>query len=155
MPSRALPALVIVIALSAVTACGGQDTLTHEELVSKANEICSEPVAQAQAIVSDPPDPTSGLDEAWVQELGEAAPLILTAAQGLASLDPPPEDEETYSDMVAAYESLADTMQNAADAAETGDEALVGQQITGALAALQAADAAATELGIEECARAE
>ncbi len=154
MPSRSMPRCLIAMSFSLLAACGGQDTLTHEELVSKANQICAEPVAQAKAIVSDPPDPTSGLDEQWVQELSDAAPLILTAAQGLASLDPPSEDEETYADLVASYETLADTMGNAAAAAEAGDAALVGQQISSALVALEAADAAAVELGIEECGRA-
>jgi hypothetical protein len=152
MPSRSPLAPVVAFTLSLLAGCGGQDTLTHEELVSKANEICAEPVSRAQAIVGEAPDPTSGLDEAWVQQLDEAAPLVLTAAQGLASLEPPAEDEDAYTDMVEAYQTLADTMQNAADAAAAGDEALVGQQIAAGLTALQTADAAATALGIEECA---
>jgi len=56
---------------------------------------------------------------------------------------------------VAAYETLADTMQNLADAAETGDTALAGEQLATAAEALADADAAATALGIEGCARAE
>jgi hypothetical protein len=152
IPMGLLAAATLAVA---VAACGGGDTLTHEELVTKANEICSEPVAQAQEIVESPPDMSAGLDEQWVKELGEAAPLIQTVAQGLATLEPPSEDEDRYADLVEAYETLADTMQNAANAAETGDTALVNEQLPAAVAALAAADAAATDLGMEECARAD
>ena len=138
-----------------LAACGGQETLTHDELVQKANEVCSEPVAQAQEIVGTAPSPGEAPSEEWIAQLGEAAPLILTAAQGLATLNPPPEDEDLYSDLVAAYDTLAETMQNAANAAEAGDTALVQQQLPAAEAALEDADAAATALGIEECARPE
>jgi hypothetical protein len=151
--SRSVATLAVVGVL--VAACGGQETLTHDELVTKANEVCSERVAEAQMIVEGAPAASEELDAEWVEQLGEAAPLIQTTAQGLATLNPPPEDEDLYSDLVAAYETLADTMQNLADAAETGDTALAGEQLATAAEALADADAAATALGIEGCARAE
>jgi len=51
--SRSVATLAVVGVL--VAACGGQETLTHDELVTKANEVCSERVAEAQMIVGRRP----------------------------------------------------------------------------------------------------
>jgi len=139
-----------VILGALLVGCSGQDQLTHEELVSKANGICAEPIAQAQMVMGQPGMSTAELTT-WGTSAGEAAPGIQAMSQALGALDPSSDDKATYSDMVAEYQSLGDTLQNAGEAAASGDMNMLTMNATGSAEAASQASKDANQLGIDQC----
>jgi hypothetical protein len=141
---------LMAILVSLLAGCGGQDQLTHEELVSKAGGICAEPLAQAQMVMGRPGTSTEELTT-WGKSAGEAAPGIQAMSEALGALDPGSDDKATYSDMVAEYQSLGDTLQNAGGAAASGDMDLLTMNATSSAQAAAQASKDAEELGIDQC----
>lgn len=145
-----------VIIVLGITGCGGGDdepeSLTQEEFVTQANELCS-------TFTTDSDASSAAYDEADSSgDLGAAADAYAAIgnqmsdlATGIDELGAPEGQEETVDGMVAAGEELADNAKAGADALRDEDIDGVAETTESAEEIRTRFDQAAGDLGLTEC----
>jgi hypothetical protein len=139
----------VAIALAAgallATACGGDEGLSREELISRGDAICEEYDQRTEQVE----DPESLNDvERFVEE---TRTLIRDGVDELKELEPPEELAEDYNAWIAQNEENLGLLDDLEAAAAAGDEAQVQEILAEAEQAGAQADRLAGEMGFEEC----
>ena len=135
-----LPALALSLS-AALTGCGGSDdeTLTHDEFVTQANKICADGSAEleeATAAIGDAPT-----DEQIASFVTDTlVPNIDDQKEAIDDLSPPEDDEAAVEEMIDALGDGLDTLE---------DDPMA---ITASPGPFEAANTAATDLGLTDCA---
>jgi cell division GTPase FtsZ len=143
---KLLPAFLVV---ALVAGCGGgkkTPQMTKEEYVAALNKLCTSGNRQVAALK------LSTSIETWKQNGQRAAKIARQTVTGFEALTPPDSLRKAAEEHNQASRELVKAVQDAADAAKSGDtakfdDALSRQQNFG----LQA-NAAATEIGANACA---
>lgn len=150
MKALLLPAL---LALALLAGCGGSEggdaTMTQEEFVGAANEICRDVRGDAEALqakvaaeMKENPDQTRQIFLESLKQ--EAIPLIRGMFDEISALDPPPELEADVNKLTSeAYAGLDEQEAHPIDALR---ENLRGETPFGG------ATEAAVALGLDDCA---
>jgi ElaB/YqjD/DUF883 family membrane-anchored ribosome-binding protein len=120
--ARRLPtALLLASALLATAAagCGGSDTgqVSAEELVSRADQICSEGRERFEEVQAESPSSAS----AAAEQTGELAQIAGDELDELREIRPPDELSEPYDDYLEARERALELLEQGRDAAEDKD----------------------------------
>ena len=144
---RKVPLAFLLVALAA--GCGGGEKspqLTETQYVAALNKLCTSGNRQVAALKL-----TTSIDT-WKQNGQRAAKLARQTVKGFEELTPPDSLREAADEHNEASEGLVKAVEDAADAAKSGDttkfdDALSRQQNFG----LQA-NAAADEIGASACA---
>jgi len=167
MMLRRLSLIAIALVALTVSGCGGSDDsssststtsgpLSGKELRQAANDLCSTLVERLQA-EGTPPD----LDPETLtpERIRSTVPFWeLSADTGqdtldqLNGLEPPQADAKDWSGFLKLYEDVMVDYQRAlADAAESGDKSTFFNAAFKGQTALREFDAAAGELGLDDC----
>ncbi len=144
-------AFTITAASFFLLAACSDGSLTHEELVSQANEICARTTAEEEQITGPSGEPTEETIAQYADVIGRTADLVEGAVDDLDGLTPPDEDDEAYARLVEAWGAVAESARAAQQAAADGDFEAAGAALEGVVSASHDADAAAEELGLQEC----
>ena len=151
---RAFAALGLVVLLSA--GCGdddrradGEERLTREEYVRRADEICAEYDRRLEAL----DEPKSVRDVARLAE--DAFPIAQEGIARLRELRPPAEIAPRVRAWLRLNDANARQIHALQEAAERGDTRRVQEIASDAADNERRADALAKEIGLVECARRE
>lgn len=142
---KRVTAVCAVLGGAAIAGCGSSSTLSHQELVTQANAVCS----RANASVSALTRPTT--PQATVNYADRLHGIATDLVNGLSALKPSSSDKATYERYVNHQRDGIKAVEQLKHAAQT-------QSKQEALAAVQRAqqdadDADATSLGLNECAK--
>ena len=136
--------LVVLVAGAIAAGCGGGE-LSEQELRDQANQACREYAERVQNLET----PESGEDVSGA--IDEAQPAIEELQSDLEDLEPPPDLEERYEEVVQGVEAAGDRLAKLREAAEDKNPERLQQIVAEAAKAQQNADLAAQELGLNEC----
>lgn len=145
-PTSSRLALAAVAAVAGLAACGGQDHLTHEQLVARANAYCQGANAQVEKL---PPTPQTLVGVA--RYAAEFAPIARRLGSRLDSLDPPDADRAAFDGYRRAFRRNVRQLDALRRAALGGDADAVGR-VADAIAK-QPTDGDAMRLGLVSCAQ--
>lgn len=149
-PFRSPAALVTVVALL-LTACGGTERLTKEQLIAKGDAICKDASTKADPIGTDLANPSAETLPQWSDALGQLLPIYEDLVGKLKDLNPPEADQATWDRITGGLDQIVSGIKTAKDAASSGD--LAGFQT--ALAAIEKASGEsgqlASDYGFQEC----
>lgn len=110
-----------LLCLLGLTACGGGDSGDSKaEVVTKANEICSQAEQQSRAYTEDHDQPQS--PEQVNAALAEDARITKQVADKLDELDPPEDGKENFDTFVASQQKSAALYDQQVNASKTGDD---------------------------------
>jgi Tfp pilus assembly protein PilP len=140
--SRVFVLAVLVLAAG----CGGDDRQSREEFVSQAEAICE----NFDQRVNELDEPESADDVK--RYVNEVRPVIEDGLSELKGLQPPAEFEEQWDELVAQNDASLEALDDLAQAAEDGDEALFEEITQDASRRDEASDRIAQELGLQKCA---
>jgi hypothetical protein len=137
--------LTAVIATAGLSGCGGGHSVSHQDVVARANAICF----QAQQTLRSVPTPTGGT-ETLAAYLNKISPIVAREARQLRKLPQASQQQDTLNRFIDATAALVTDYKAAAHAATAGDNDAVQQ----ALAKLRASPAAhyASQYGLKQCA---
>jgi hypothetical protein len=141
---RGCAASAVVALIATIAGCGGGRTLTHRQLVERADSICNAASARARAL----PRPTSV--PRIIAFVDQAAPVVTDLQRRLSALKPSGADRARYEQLLRDQSSGLAALPKLKTAAETGN-ATEAQQAAAALAA-NPADRDARALGMTACA---
>jgi hypothetical protein len=108
-------ALLIVSLLALVAGCGGNDSLSHQELVTKVSAACTN-WHKYQSALEDPESPSD-----VGRYMQDQADMIDKLNRALAKLDPNGDDKQQFDAFVAALNGARDLFAQMADAAKADD----------------------------------
>ncbi len=130
----------------AVTGCGGH-TATKQDVVARANGICTNALRAARSL--SPPAGGAGSAAALAAYLEKVVPIVAKEASDTRALPRPVKDRAVLNHYVAAVTATANQYRAVAAAARKGDLAAVSQ----GLAALRASPvpALAAQYGLNRC----
>jgi hypothetical protein len=139
--------LAAVLGTAALTAsCGGDTSLSRDELASRANEICTKYEKQLDALA----EPQSIED---VEQLAkDAEPIVEEGVDELDGLQPPENLERDYDRWIELNRDNVDLIRDLREAAASGQQVRVQQVVQQAGSREQEADRLATKIGLDECA---
>jgi hypothetical protein len=122
-------ASIVLMALAVVLAgCGGgAERLSKAEFIERWDSICQTYNDRRDTLLEDlPAEPTVENLPQFAEVLRELAPVVREAIAELKEVQPPEADQAVIDAILADVEENADRVDEAADAAESGDlEALV------------------------------
>jgi hypothetical protein len=156
---RRIAGLVAGVSLLALAGCGGDgggERLSKDELISKADAICTKYNSQRGEIDYPNADPTAeGTSDddvrAFEGPLNETADLAEGQVGELRELKPPEDVEDRYGTAMDDLDTVAEAAREAADAAGDADRAGVKAAYEKAGRAGDEADAIAREIGMKVC----
>lgn len=143
----ALVALTASLAILGLAGCGGEDadTLSKEDFVSQGDAICAQLDTDAEALEAPADEADFG---GYLSELAE---LARGAREEFAALTPPEDGVEVQKALLDAIDNSTETIDGAAEAAESGDTVTAGDLATQAAEEGGAADQQAQDYGFQEC----
>jgi len=149
-PFASPAALVIVLALL-LTACGGTERLTKEQLITQGDAICKEASAKADPIGTNLGNPSAETLPQWGDALGQLLSIYEDLVGKLKDLNPPEADQATWDKITAGLDRIVAGVKTAKDAASSSD-------LAGFMTALDAINTAsgesgqlASDYGFQEC----
>jgi len=116
---RFAAAASLALIATAITACGGE--LSEEEYTSQVRDAINPVVDVSQDLATEATQAQSVEDLA--PPLGEAESVYSETASTLEDIEPPEDVADLHERLVTAHEEIAETVGEAADAAEDGDDA--------------------------------
>jgi hypothetical protein len=146
-------AVLLVGALCAaaalLAACGGSDPelVTKEELVTRADEACTEAQRRFAEIQAEPP---SGAQEA-AEQTDDLAGALGEELDELEGMEAPAELQPAYERYVAAVAQARDLVEDGADAAEDQDSRGYGKLQSDLAAGKLKRRGLAAKLGFRKC----
>ncbi len=141
-----LQVLALVLGLSALTACGGEDGLSKEEFIAQGDAVCEQLDKDTEAV----PAPTGqdGIEE-YVDTL---TGLVESAKSDFAALEAPSDGTDLQTDVVGALDTAIDILEGAAAAAASGDLDAAAESVPeGAAEESEAVSKKAAEYGFASC----
>lgn len=134
---------VLAVALSlGLAACGSDDSdesLSHEDLIVKADEICVKYEERLDELTESSLDDSSGKPEVVAFISDEIVPLYEEQIDELKALEPNADDAEAWDDMLSTLESEVQTVKDDPEGAlESSDPFSGGAE-------------KAKEFGLKEC----
>ena len=140
-------AMATAVALATLAGCaGGDDGLSHDEYIRRANAICGEEQARVDRIRRP------GVLELFGDYLDETLPIVRRQRDRVAELDPPENDEEHADAMVDGWDDVIWVLEEMRESAKGASDVGIVMGLRRAAAAERAADSAARELGVTRCA---
>jgi hypothetical protein len=139
--------LVLCLLGAGAAGCGGSSTLTHAQLVSKANAICRAKNAQVSALGK--PTTLSGLQHA----LAVGIPIAQQAENQLRALKPPSSDAALFRDTLSLDAQALTVDRQAEQAAGAGKATSFRQLLQQATTISTQARSKASQLGLTDCAQ--
>jgi hypothetical protein len=141
---------VLAVALTALAAaCGGEGTgaesLSREEFVARANEICRDALQDT----AYPRNPKG--DEEIAEALDAAAAAVRNLDSRLRDLRPPPELASDVEAWLRNGDSAANTLNEAADAVRKNGRFAVLEMMPGLAEDEKESDRLARKIGATEC----
>lgn len=150
MPSRGARLIVAAsLAALAFAACGGDDTLSKEEYIERADEICEDIDRQIREL-GEPEDP-----EAFEELVEEGTEITNNGLERLRELEPPEEDRDQINRMLNKIEEAVELLPEIQEALEDRDVEELQRLQTQVQAAANEAQEIAEDYGFEQCARAD
>lgn len=139
--------MLVVAVVPFLAACGGgSDRLTREELISRAEAICTKYEQKLAALA----EPKSIADVETLAE--QAKPIVEDGVEELGDLEPPKELEADYDRWIALNRDSVKSIDDLKEAAAAGDEAGVQNILQKTNAREQEADEVARNIGLDQCA---
>ena len=139
-------ALILGLALVAAgCARGGDDRLSHSELVREANAICARFQKQYDAL----PQPRNLAE--YRRYMAKAIPLARREVRALSQLEPPAEDEQKFERLLANAEQTVEAAEQLRRAAADSPQAELELLFEHAKQLGAEGDALARELGFRRC----
>jgi len=141
-----LQVLALVLSLSAVTACGGEDGLSKEEFIAQGDAVCEQLGKDTEAV----PAPTGqdGVEEYVTSLTG----LVEGAKSDFSALEAPSDGKDLQTDIVGALDTAIDILEGAAAAAASGDLEAAREAVPeGAAEESKAVSKQAKEYGFASC----
>jgi hypothetical protein len=138
VPGRLIGVLAAAF-LSAIAACGGEEHLSREELISAADAICAETEER--------------LDDLGTRFVEEGPPILMEANEELADLRPPADLDEAYDEWIAARRKEEDLLATFGEITEEGGQDRTEDILLESGQAKEEATDRARELGLDACAR--
>jgi hypothetical protein len=142
--TRVLP-LLLALALLAAGCGGGGSRLSKQELVAKADAICTDYNAKFNALGQP-----NSMDE-LKSFADKALPIAKEGREKLGELKPPKVIEDTYNEWLAEGDKAVDAIERLRDAAEKNDTAAVRKIGEEANRENQHSDRLARQLGFKAC----
>jgi hypothetical protein len=142
-------ALLAALFVAAVAGCGGgdgNDRLTKDELVQKADAVCADYERKVQALG----EPQTLPDLATYARAARAA--LAHGLDELRELEPPAELETKYETWVNTGERTLERIDELETAAAKGNQIEIRRLIDASSREDEESDRLATELGMSECA---
>lgn len=119
--------------------------VSKEDFISKADAICRTTGEETSSL--EPPTDLETTGEFFTT----VTPILLEETSDIKALEAPEEDVETLNDWLATQEELADIFQEAADAANSGDQEGFDAAFTEANAVQAESGSIAAEYGFNVC----
>lgn len=161
MKATSVASGVCAVLVAVAAGCGGGnggDGLSKDELISQADEICEKYAERQEVLQEGAPeeDPTAGdvSDETWdraAEFLRDAADLVRDQTAELRELEPPEEDEADWDENLERLESVADSLDEGAQAAADKDRDALVRIFRDVQRVGAEADRYAREYGFREC----
>jgi hypothetical protein len=150
-PAMARRCAGVVVLVVALASCGGSSsgTLTHAQLVSKANAICAQRNAQIAALPRALANPTTAKSTAQV--IGDVLAIDRPLIAQLQALKPPAADKATWSQAMATNNNIVQITKQLQAAAQANNETQfrqVGSQLSPLAQKLTGYQ---KQLGLTEC----
>ena len=137
--------LAMLVLLAPACAGGGDDRLSHSELVREANGICARYQKRFDAL----PQPRN-LRE-FRRYMAKAIPLARREVRDLSRLEPPAEDERAFEQLLANAEQTVDAAERLRRAAADASQAELELLFEHARQLGAEGDAIARRLGLRRC----
>lgn len=138
-----LPLLAAVLALAA---CGGDDRLSRDEYIARADEICADIEQRGEALQ----EPESVEDVR--RFIDQARPLLQEGIDDLRALEPPEDLQGPHDSMVDAAAGGLPALDRLAEAAEQEDEEAFNAAVEEITRADEESSRIAGEMGMKACA---
>jgi hypothetical protein len=144
--------LLIAIGLLLAACGGGAERLSKQEFIERWDSICQTYNDRRDTILEDlPAEPTVENLPQFADVLRELAPVVREGIAKLRDVQPPEADQAVIDAILADVEESADRLDDAADAAESGDLEAVVAAAQSLADSNQRVERAAAEYGFQEC----
>ncbi len=140
-------ALVLVLLSAGCGGGGGTNStqLTEKQYVTALNKLCASGNSQVAALKL-----TTSI-KTWKQSGQKAAKIASQTVKGFEALSPPGSLRKAADEHNAASEKIVEAVQDAADAAESGDTKKFDDALSRQQNFALKANAAASEIGADKC----
>jgi hypothetical protein len=146
--ARRAVTLVVFAALAA--GCGGEDRLSREEYIQRADATCKKYEDRLKSLEQELQRTDSPQEAAKV--IDRALPIIREGVGELRDLRPPEELEGKTDEWLDLNDENTKTLEELRDAAEAGDEQKIAELARDADENEKRGDAIAREIGLDACA---
>jgi hypothetical protein len=149
-------ASILLVALAVLLAgCGeGAETLSKAEFIEQWDSICHTYNDRRDTILEDlPAEPTVENLPQFADILRKLAPVVREGIAELKKVRPPEADQAVVDGILADVEESADRLDDAADAAESGDLETFVAAAQSLAESNQRVKRAVADYGLQECGR--
>jgi hypothetical protein len=148
-----VPVIATVLACLVAAGCGGEDRLSREEYIQRADATCKKYEERLKSLEEELQQTDSPQEAAKV--IDRALPIIREGVGELRDLKPPEDLEGKTDEWLDLNDENTKTLEELREAAEEGDEQKIAELARDADENEKRGDAIAREIGLEACAEEE
>ena len=142
--------MLVLAGAFALAGCGGEDRLSKEEFVQKADATCEKYEKRLEPLERQLTQVES-IEEA-ARIIDRAIPVVREGVAELRKLEPPEDLEGKVDRWLDLNEENTETLEQLRDAAKQGDEKRIAELARQADETEKRGDRIAAEIGLEDCA---